>query len=185
MRHFSFLALFFGLFITGPAFAQSDAPPPAVAEEEAAPAVVEEAAAPEAAAPEVAAPEEEAASVTPLEIEEAVESVSDVGDSVYASIKSQSWPVLAGIILVILVQVLRRAGIEDKLPKGSKALPLVVLALAISGNVGAALLGTLEWSEVMGAVLASAGVSMGGWDVSRFFKSDSISTGSEKEPAGS
>lgn len=164
MRHFVlFLTLIFALFAT-PSYAQDEAPP-AVETTEAVEAPVEEV--PTAEEPE------EAASVTPEEVEEAVEDAAEVVEVVVVAAQAHTWPILIGVVLIAIVAVLRKVGIEGKLPKGSKALPWVTLALAAAANVGAALLGQLEWGAVLTGTLAAAGIAMGGFDLTKLFRKSS------------
>jgi CHASE2 domain-containing sensor protein len=150
LRHFLFLTFLLTAFAT-PAFAQ-DGPAPAETAEEVAPAE---------ATPE--AP-------TPDEVEEVVEDATELVETAVDAALSQSWPMLIGIVLIAVVAVLRKVGIEGKLPKGSKSLPWVTLGLAAAASVGAALLGQMEWSAVLMSTLLAAGTAMGGWDLTKLFR---------------
>jgi hypothetical protein len=187
-RYFVLLTFIFALFAL-PASAQDPVlPVPAVAAAEApsatAPAVP---AAPVAETPVAEAPAtpaaEEVASVTPAEVEEAVEGAAEVVDEVVAATRAHAWPIVIGIFLVAIVAVLRKIGIEATLPKGSKALPWLTLALAAVANVGAALLGQMEWGAVLTATLTSAGIAMGSFDLTKLFKK-TVSTPSSPAPEG-
>jgi len=164
LRHLTLLVLAAGLFLT-PAFAQDPAPE-APTTEEAAP----EEATPDAETPPAAEEAEEAASPETEEVEEVAEDATELVEDVIAAAESGQWPIAIGLILIAVVAVLRKVGIEDKLPKGSKSLPWVTLGLAAAASIGAALLGQMEWSAVITTTATSAGVAMGGWDLSKLFK---------------
>lgn len=149
MRPLFALIIASSFFVT-PTFAQ-EAPAPGVTTEEAAPA-------------------EEAASPKAAEVVETVSDATELVEDAVSAAQSKSWPVVIGLILIAVVTVLRKVGIESKIAKGSKALPWLTLSLAAAANIGAALLGGMAWDAVLTATLASAGIAMGGWDLAKLFR---------------
>lgn len=164
MRHLISLFFVAGMFLgTQTSFAQDEAPAAEPVSEE-----VASGEAPEAATEEAPEAEEEPPPVE--EVEETLEDAADLAGDVAYAIHSQNWAVAVGLLLIIVVFLLRKAGVEGKLPQGSKALPWLTLSLATAASVGAALLGQMEWSAVLGATLGSAGIAMGGWDLTKLFR---------------
>ena len=125
---------------------------------------------------------EEVASPAPEEVEETVEEVTELVEDAISAAESGQWPVLIGLILIVVVTVLRKVGIEKKLPKGSKSLPWLTLGLAVAANTAAALLGELSWETVLWSSIAAAGVAMGGWDLTKLFKKAKAEAPAATEP---
>ena len=148
-----FLALLAGLFLYSPvAFAE-------------APAVVTEApAAVEAPASSETAPSVDASEVTEVveDISEVTEEVSDEVGLLAEAVESGAWPVAFGLFLTILVAVVRKFALGDKLP--AKAVPWVSIVLAVLGSVGAGLSTGMAVGEAVLAGLAAGLAAIGGWE---------------------
>jgi hypothetical protein len=176
----SLIVLFLVMFLTFPAFGQDEEAVTPDTPEIAAELPVEDIDAPVVAPPE---PEDEPVAeevvepvpeTVPETLDEAIEDVS----LLIQALDSKSWPVVVGFALMVVVFILNKLGLKDKV--GSKAVPWVTMGIAIAATVGVAL---ASGSEVLDAVIqgVTAGLAaIGSWEV--IFKK---LLGSKKEAASS
>lgn len=90
----------------------------------------------------------------------------EIADSVgiiKALFESGQYAMGAGFLILILVFVLRKIGLEEKV--NSNALPWVTLGLSTLSAVGVALAGGADVGDGIYQGLLSAFVAMGGWDL--------------------
>lgn len=175
-RHLMMALLAIGLFCvpTLPAFAQDDAP----VIEESVPEDTEETAAapsPEEVAPPVSEPaevESDAGFVpeNPPAIEEVPEGepqdeaeLASLLGALPDAIQSKAWPVVAGTILLFIVYVLRRAGLDERLD--SKYLPWLAVGIAVLSTLGMALVSGIAVFEAVMQGLLSGVTAIGGWEL--------------------
>jgi len=90
----------------------------------------------------------------------------DIGEAVGflpQAIDHHAWPVVVGLILTIIVMVLNKLGLKDKV--GAKAVPWVAMGLSVAGTVGASLVaGVSVWIAIVQGV-ATACSSIGLWEL--------------------
>jgi hypothetical protein len=148
MRHFFLILL---LLCSSPVAFADDVPvaTPEVAEAEA-----------PAAAPE-ATPKTESA-----EAEEVPASYDDAADSVgflVKAVQDKNWTLALGLMLTLMVFLANKIGLKDRI--GSKAVPWVATALAMSATSGIALVAGISVSEALVQGFLAGVVAIGGWEM--------------------
>ena len=78
------------------------------------------------------------------------------------AIQSKNWPVVAGIILMLLVFVANKFGLKDKV--GAKAIPWVSLAIGVFATSGMALASGVAVTEALIQGLSAGLAAVGSWE---------------------
>jgi hypothetical protein len=100
---------------------------------------------------------------TPSEIEDDEEALSVVEELVNAA-KGGQWSLVVAFVIMLLVYVVKRFGLKDKLP--SKAVPWVAAGTSMAGYVAAALM--VDGAGILDAVLgglATGAAAVGLWEM--------------------
>ena len=101
---------------------------------------------------------EEKKAEVPEDYNEAVETVS----ALVKAIQSKNWPVVAGLILMILVFVANKFGLKDKV--GAKAIPWVSLIIGVFATSGMALASGVAVTEALIQGLSAGLAAVGSWE---------------------
>lgn len=78
------------------------------------------------------------------------------------AIQSKNWPVVAGIILMLLVFVANKFGLKDKV--GAKAIPWVSLIIGVFATSGMALASGVAVTEALIQGLSAGLAAVGSWE---------------------
>lgn len=78
------------------------------------------------------------------------------------AIQSKNWPVVAGIILMLLVFVANKFGLKDKV--GAKAIPWVSLVIGVFATSGMALASGVAVTEALIQGLSAGLAAVGSWE---------------------
>ena len=78
------------------------------------------------------------------------------------AIQSKNWPVVAGIILMLLVFVANKFGLKDKV--GAKAIPWVSLVIGVFATSGMALASGIAVTEALIQGLSAGLAAVGSWE---------------------
>ena len=94
----------------------------------------------------------------PEDYNQAVETVS----ALVKAIQSKNWPVVAGLILMLLVFVANKFGLKDKV--GAKAIPWVSLVIGVFATSGMALASGVAVTEALIQGLSAGLAAVGSWE---------------------
>lgn len=94
----------------------------------------------------------------PEDYNEAVETVS----ALVKAIQSKNWPVVAGLILMLLVFIANKFGLKDKV--GAKAIPWVSLVIGVFATSGMALASGVAVTEAIIQGLGAGLAAVGSWE---------------------
>lgn len=101
---------------------------------------------------------EEKKAEVPEDYNQAVETVS----ALVKAIQSKNWPVVAGLILMLLVFMANKFGLKDKV--GAKAIPWVSLAIGVFATSGIALASGVAVMEAIIQGLGAGLAAVGSWE---------------------
>ena len=94
----------------------------------------------------------------PEDFNEAVETTSDLVKAVQA----KNWPVVAGLILMMLVFLANKFGLKDKV--GAKVVPWVALGVGVATTTGLALVSGTAVPDAIWQGLAAGLAAVGSWE---------------------
>lgn len=101
---------------------------------------------------------EEKKAEVPEDYNEAVATVS----ALVKAIQSKNWPVVAGLILMLLVFIANKFGLKDKV--GAKAIPWVSLVIGVFATSGMALASGVAVTEALIQGLSAGLAAVGSWE---------------------
>ena len=101
---------------------------------------------------------EEKKAEVPEDYNEAVATVS----ALVKAIQSKNWPVVAGLILMLLVFIANKFGLKDKV--GAKAIPWVSLVIGVFATSGMALVSGVAVTEALIQGLSAGLAAVGAWE---------------------
>lgn len=98
-----------------------------------------------------------------VKIPETDEEAVAVGLSIVDAIRAEQWPLAVGLFLTLLVFLVHRFGLKDKLSE--KVVPWVALGVGALGGIGTGLASGVPVLEAVLVGLVGAGAAVGGWDM--------------------
>jgi len=105
----------------------------------------------------------EAPPPTPIEVPETDEEAGVLVGMLLDAISAKSWPVVAGLIMLLLVYLLRKVGLDDLV--GAKLVPWVALGMALISTVGTGLVAGVSIADALVQGVLAGVTAIGGWEL--------------------